>query len=139
MKGYVDQSIRKKRIYQNWIDANVPDSDCRGCCSRVSTAMAEAFPELRVVGECGIYGDGHAWCATRNNKIVDPTAHQFVREYNYPTEWLEKDDFPYGACPTCGELCIPDTPGARAWFGEDAIYGPHTWCIKYEETHPFEG
>jgi len=133
MKGYVE--VIDRFDYQAWIDANVPSNgrDCIGRCAKTAKDMAMAFPELKVVGVCGIFGDGHAWCVTPDGKVVDPTAHQFQKPYIYEKEPLEEADFP-GTCGYCGELILRDTPRSRAFFGPDEEYGPHHRCnARWEE------
>lgn len=132
MKGYIETS---NPLYQAWIDTNVPDK-CRQLCLPKADAMAEAFPELRVVGQSGFISS-HAWCVTMDNKVVDPTAHQFDKKYLYSDIRLERDDFPIGRCSYCGETRWPNTPGARKYLeqiGDEEQVGIHTSCIKRMEN-----
>ena len=103
----------------------------------MSNEMVACFPELRIVGTSYFGMNEHCWCATEDNKVADPTAHQFGgRLLNY-SHFLELEDFPTGKCMWCGELIYPDTPGTRAFFGvEDSNemdLGPHTSCNKHLE------
>ena len=136
MKGYVQQQNANKRLYQKWIDTNVPE-DCRQLCLSKACDMAETFPELRVVGHHGLFS-GHAWCITNSGLVVDPTAHQFgVNRYAYKSIYLELDDFPLGKCPWCGETRWKDTYGVRSYLGQYGSagekIGPHKFCIEQME------
>ena len=96
--------------------------------------MAEAFPELRVVGVSYFDNTGHAWCVNIANEVVDPTAHQFHQPFNYNCTRLELSDFPVGKCHWCGELMWRDTPGVRKYLeeiGDDyTVVGPHVECDR---------
>lgn len=92
--------------YEQWISANVSES--YGACKEVTTAMAQAFPELRRVR--GHYQDAlwgkrsHWWLVTPDGSIVDPTASQFpTRGHGEYVEWTEGAKEPVGKCPNCGE------------------------------------
>jgi len=124
-KGYISEAVGvgRRANYQVWIDAHVPD-ECKGHCRAVCDKMAEHFEELRVVGVTGMC-NGHTWCVDQMGNIIDPTAHQFTHDYYYPSLFLEKEDFPTGKCPYCGELVWPETDGARAYAGE---VGTHIEC-----------
>jgi len=133
-KGYIEKGTPGVRKYQAWINRNtsaIPDR-VRGTCRLKAEAMAAAFPELEVVGVSRWYF-GHAWCITKDGRVVDPTAHQFASPYRYPKSFLRIEDFPTGKCHWCGELEWPDTPGVRAYLGEEVEYttlGPHDECRK---------
>lgn len=135
MKGFCNTGDPR---HQAWINANVSDvpDKVRGTCRRQSEAMVAAFPELRIVGVSSFGMREHCWCATKDNKVADPTAHQFRGPFNY-SRFLELEDFPTGKCMNCGELIYPDNPRTRAYFGVDdeegAEYcglGPHKACNK---------
>ncbi|MBW2646251.1 MAG: hypothetical protein JRE23_08750 [Deltaproteobacteria bacterium] len=133
MKGYIQATDSR---YQEWIDANVSD-ECRQTCLPKSKAMAETFPELRVVGHHGIFS-GHAWCINKDEEVVDPTAHQFgASGYAYNSIYLELDNFPLGKCPWCGETRWKDTPGVRSYLEQygsaEEQVGPHKFCDEQEK------
>jgi len=132
MKGYVEID---RFDYQAWIEEKVPGNgrDCIGSCGTFAREMAKVFPELKVVGACGIFGEGHIWCVTPEGKVVDPTAHQFQKPYIYEKEPLEEAEFPE-RCELCGGVILKDTPRSRAFFGPNEEYGPHTRCeAQWEE------
>jgi len=115
--------------YQEWIDANVP-TDCKGECRPMAEAMAEAFPELRVVGLVGIFS-AHAWCVDQDNYVVDPTSHQFDTLPDYDTDCrLDVEDFPTGKCMQCGDVIYPDTERNRIMYGGHMDLGPHDECME---------
>ncbi len=131
MKGYVETN---NPLHQAWIDRNVGEK-CQRSCLPKADAMAKVFPELRVVGQSDPLS-GHAWCVTEDDKVVDPTAHQFDKKYPYGSIRLEREDFPIDKCPYCGESRWKDTPGVRKFLKE---YGyedieeqihPHTICAE---------
>ena len=119
--------------YQKWIDENVPIK-CRRWCRDKAEEMAKKFPALRVVGVVGIL-ESHAWCVDEDEKVVDPTAHQYSYRYDYETtSRLDVEDFPIGKCYNCGELIWPDTPRNRRLFGDYELIGPHVHCNKVLQT-----
>jgi hypothetical protein len=132
MIGYVDSRIdpNKAVMYQDWINSNVPADGKKviGSCVHYSKKMVERFPELRLVGIQDLF-EGHCWCFTEDNLVVDPTAHQYDNGFCYPNDPLEEEDFPTGKCIWCGEMVIPDTNRAREWFGADMV-GPHHECDR---------
>ena len=136
-KGYLE--VRNSR-YQRWIDKNVP-IECRQLCKTKAEEMVETFPELRIVGEVGIF-ESHAWCVDKNNKVVDPTAHQYSCRYNYETTCrLDFEDFPKNKCMNCGELIWPDTPRIRELKGDYELIGPHVHCneiLEWEQQEIME-
>lgn len=92
--------------YQEWINNNVAEP--YGACREYTKLMNEAFPELRIVrGHYYCYNWGereHWWCLDPENKIVDPTAHQFPScGKGYYSEWDESREEPTGHCLNCGE------------------------------------
>jgi hypothetical protein len=92
-------------IYSEWIAANV-EGDGYGQCAEVTTAMVEAFPELRRVrGQyfCVTWGmRTHWWLVAPDRSIVDPTATQFPSQGDgLYVEWHEGDEEPTGKCPNC--------------------------------------
>lgn len=127
-KGYVELKDPK---YQRWINENV-EENCQQQCVRHSKAMADVFPNLRVVGMSGML-NGHAWCVDKDDKVVDPTSHQFSNPFQY-TIRLELDDFPIGKCSWCGGEHWKDTPGVRRYMkvigdNDETIIGKHNECI----------
>ncbi len=92
--------------YTEWIVSNVPEhKDAYGKCASVVKAMAEAFPELRVVKGHVFTTWGkraHWWLTTPNGTIVDPTVRQFeaVGEYE---PWVPGDEVRVGKCMNCGD------------------------------------
>ena len=123
VKGYVELKDPK---YQEWIDEFVPD-DAKQACKGMSVAMAKRFPELRVVGISNCL-QAHAWCVNKDDKVVDPTSHQFSGKFDYSVPTLELADFPIGKCHWCGEPIWPDTDGARKYNTDWDSVGPHVEC-----------
>lgn len=125
IKGFIEIP---HRLYQGWIDDNVPRS-CKQLCRCKAEEMVKAFPELRVVGIHGIYS-GHAWCVTVGDTVVDPTAHQFEGvQYPYDDEArIDIEDFPLGKCPWCGEITWPATENNKKRFGGTDELLEHEGC-----------
>ena len=78
-----------------------------GLCREITTAMAEAFPELtRVRGHYfePLWGErAHWWLTDSDGKIVDPTAAQFPSKgCSIYTPWTESVTEPTSICPNCG-------------------------------------
>lgn len=95
--------------YQQWIYQNV-QGDSTGQCEEVTTAMAEAFPELRRVRghyHCWIWGKReHWWLVGKHGSVIDPTAAQFPSKgAGRYEEWDESQPESTGMCPNCGEYC----------------------------------
>lgn len=93
--------------YADWIMANYPGGSGYGKCAEATTAMVEAFPELRRVR--GFYlcpgwdRREHWWLVAPDNAIVDPTAGQFPSKGSGDyEEWDESRKEPTGKCPNCG-------------------------------------
>lgn len=122
-KGYVEPDDAR---YQRWINEHVATNPAQVCLN-TAAAMAEEFPELRVVGVSNFLS-GHAWCVNKADEVVDPTSHQFSSKFDYSVERLEREDFPVGKCHWCGETIWPDTPGAKKYVGEYESVGPHRSC-----------
>ena len=136
MKGFINATDPEKRKrYQAWMDENVPN-DCQGRCRGYSDKMAEAFPELRVVGVFDPWGvsTNHAWCTNTEGGIIDPTAHQFEPGFLYPQNPAELSDFPKGKCPWCGELILPDTPYNKTRCCDESELGEHVVCNRRMDT-----
>lgn len=96
-----------KKEYKDWIESNV-EGNGYGKCAEVTSAMAEAFPELtRVRGHyyCIRWGErAHWWLKTSDGEIVDPTASQFpTKGRGHYQEWDESNEEPTGICPECGK------------------------------------
>lgn len=125
-KGYIEPD---NPAYQAWIDEHVP-VDCQQWCLPKSKAMAEEFPELRVVGVAWMDW-GHAWCVNAQDEVVDPTAHQFGKPFDYTCNRLDVTDFP-NKCQYCREYIWKDTPGVRAYLGpgDYETIGPHDHCYE---------
>jgi len=96
--------------YAAWITEHDDPADPlrgRGKCQERSTAMARAFPELRVVA--GYYYDAHWgpqqhwWCVAPDGTVVDPTAAQFPTAGRGGYEELAPEERPVGTCMDCGE------------------------------------
>jgi len=93
--------------YQAWIDENVPET--YGKCADVTTAMVEAFDELRRVRGHHydpIWGEReHWWCVAPDGTIVDPTAAQFPNNGLGPYSEIDEATHqePTGMCPNCGD------------------------------------
>lgn len=95
--------------YADWIARNVEGSGY-GKCAEATTAMVEAFPELRRAR--GFYHDPlwgkrtHWWCVAPDSSVVDPTAAQFPSrgafEYEELLEQELADSAPTGVCHDCG-------------------------------------
>jgi hypothetical protein len=127
IKGYIEPD---NPAYQAWVDEHVPENAQQWCVPKAK-AMAEEFPELRVVGVAWMDW-GHAWCVNAQDEVVDPTAHQFGKQgFNYTCSRLEVADFP-GKCQYCREYTWADTPGVRAYLGDGdyEVIGPHTHCYE---------
>jgi hypothetical protein len=97
--------------YAAWIEADTANHKgwTRGRCQSAAHALAEAFPELRVVrGYCQLangFTPQHWWCETADGTVIDPTAAQFEAEgiIGYD-EYDEKKHgpLPIGKCMNCG-------------------------------------
>jgi hypothetical protein len=94
--------------YDEWIKANVPKNP-EGECIKYSRKLAKAFPELSLTkGTCqivGPYGSQHPqthwWCVDPDGEIVDPTAHQFRKVWEYVALGGPSD--PVSRCANCGD------------------------------------
>ena len=104
--------------YQKWIFENYPTPEsARRKCKEATIEMSVVFPELiRVRGLASVeepYGlpptrTPHWWLVTEENKIIDPTGHQYpTRILNYE-EADESKGAPTGRCPNCGGLCYEE-------------------------------
>ena len=105
-----------KPEYRKWIAEFVAAHNdfVRGECAKATTAMVEAFPELRRAAGFAHWmanrpiRDQHFWCVTQDGVIVDPTAVQFGGSPVHYEE-LDLDDpetqakIPTGACMNCGD------------------------------------
>lgn len=105
--------------HQNWIDQHYPRSkDAKGQCKAACCDMCMEFPELKVVrGQIQVEEPcdlpptktSHWWCVTPDDKVVDPTRHQ------YPTSILsyepldESKGEPTGKCMNCGNICYNES------------------------------
>jgi len=101
--------------YTKWIQKNYSTALlAKTQCSEATVKMSKEFSELkRVRGQILVeepYGlpatrTTHWWLETPENKIIDPTGHQ------YPTRIIkyipvdESKGEPSGKCPNCGDLC----------------------------------
>ncbi len=100
--------IEVNPLYSSWITLNVPDP--YGTCAKHTSAMCEAFPELKRVRGfyyCASWGERqHWWCVTPDGTIVDPTAAQFPSKgRGVYVEWDESAKQPTGMCMDCGSYC----------------------------------
>lgn len=91
--------------YEKWIAEYVAARKglVQGWCGHATLEMQRAFPELiRQPGH--VHGHKHWWCTTREGRIVDPTAAQFVdpQPEDY-VPWPADEPIPTGCCPDCGE------------------------------------
>lgn len=84
--------------------------DPTGRCREESLAMADAFPELRLVRGHVRCANGrrypHWWCVDPDDVVLDPTAAQFalvgILDYEPHPDGAPE---PTGKCPNCGEYC----------------------------------
>ena len=101
--------------YLQWIKSHYPTRDSAIIqCEDATKQMLIAFPELkRVRGLIHVtepYNTlptkcPHWWLITKDNKIIDPVAHQYPLGIEKYIEWDESLGEPTGKCMNCGELC----------------------------------
>lgn len=119
---------------EEWIQANKDPSDPlkgRGKCKDLAGALAQAFPELRLVA--GYYYDiawgpqQHWWCVDASGKVFDPTADQFPTKGRGVYEEVAVEDRPVGVCMECGDDVFRDSPAAPHFCSKECgdTYGAY--------------
>lgn len=76
-----------------------------GRCISATKSMKEAFPELKIVKghvETPWGRRGHAWLTDPTGAILDPTAAQFPKIFEYDP-WKPGDKVMVGKCMNCGD------------------------------------
>ena len=81
-------------------------------CSSATEQMQKEFPELtRVRGYVDTHDrwQTHWWLETPAGEVVDPTAMQFGKIFDYdPLDESDPLNHPTGQCPNCGRFCYDD-------------------------------
>lgn len=104
-----------KLKYKNWINQKFPTAESAlNQCKEACIEMKKQFPELILTNgliQVGIEKDmrNHWWLRDSNDKIIDPTAHQYNLFNLNIVFYSEIDDnhdlrnFTQGRCCNCGE------------------------------------
>lgn len=109
--------------YRDWIKENVLDT-ADGLCLEWSTALQQAFPELKIVKGRVRLADqdtaGHYWCETKEGIVVDPTPEQFYPSIiKYEKHGEAK---PTGKCQWCG----------KTTYEEEECCSVHCYSAQYK-------